>query len=292
MPESMFEKELETARRAAVLAGRRIMEFYSMDDEGVRAREKGERPDNPVTEADKAANDIIISELKKEFSHPILTEESEDDRTRLESSTVWIIDPLDGTKEFIRKLDEFTVNIALVRDNEPVLGVIFVPAKGDLYHAVRGGGAFHCRERCGKEMKGIEGMSASESMSVSGRDRLGDMMIVKSRFHVSEKLADIIKKAGFADSMTSGSSVKGCLVADGKADVYIRLGNVHEWDICAMDIIVREAGGAITDLRGKPLKYNKPFTLIEGGFVVSNNRAHEELLEAVAGCMNNGGDER
>ncbi len=264
----MFEKELEAARNAALKAGRRIMEFYSQEREGVSVRQKGGREDNPVTEADHAANDIITEELKR-FPHPMLTEEAEDDTGRLGADALWVVDPLDGTREFINKLGEFTVNIALVMQGEPVLGVIFVPAKEDLYWAVKGGGAFH-------EKKG-----SKRRISVSGNGKISDMTIVRSRSHASENLLRIIKEAGFKSTITSGSSVKGCLIAAGEADVYIRLGPVHEWDICAMDIVVREAGGIMTGLEGKPLKYNKPSTLVEGGFIVSNNRSHSTLLEMI-----------
>ncbi len=251
----------EIVKKIAIDAGKKIMGFYKEPYDVERKEDK-----SPLTEADLEANKIIISGLKNHFpEHAILTEEKEDDSSRLEKEYCWIVDPLDGTKEFIKKNGEFTVNIALVKNNKPILGVIYLPVKETLYYASLGDGAF--KEEKGKKTK----------INVSDRDEINEMILIKSRSHASEKLQKIIQKNNFKDILTAGSSLKGCLVAEGKADVYYRIGPTHEWDICAMDIIVKEAGGKMTDLSGNEIKYNQRDTLING-FLVSNGRKHRELI--------------
>jgi len=264
-----LDKALETAKKAAVKAGVKILKYYSKP---VKIAEKTEGDYvSPLTEADLKANKIIVKALGK-FKIPVLTEEGKDDKQRLISEYVWIVDPLDGTKEFIKKNDEFTVNIALVRNGRPVLGVIYVPVKKDLYYAVEGKGTV------------LENKSGS-AISVSEREQYKELVLVKSRSHASEHLTRIIEQVDFADILTSGSSVKGCMVAKGIADVYIRLGPINEWDICAMDIIVFEAGGKMTDLAGQIISYNKQTTLITSGFMVSNNTVHSKLLDSVRSAL-------
>jgi len=171
-------------------------------------------------------------------------------------------------REFLKKLDEFTVNIALVVDNTPVLGVIFAPARDELYHATQAGGTY--LEKAGKK----------SSIKISERDKFCDQILVGSRSHASDKLKTIISDLGFAGHKVSGSSLKGCLVAMGGADVYLRLGPLHEWDVCAMNCILSEAGGKMTDLAGESIKYNNEDTLIKG-FLASNGLSHEKILEKV-----------
>ena len=245
---------LETAKDAAISAGKTIMEVY--DDYDIETK----LDNSPVTTADLKADKIIIEKLKG-FGIPILTEESEDDFKRLDSSYVWIVDPLDGTKEFISKNGEFTVNIALVRDGKPVLGVICAPAIDEMYYALDGA------------------YFNGKKIDVSDIDSLSDMVLMKSRSHADDKLSIIENK--FRESKSRGSSLKGCNVASGDADVYIRFGNVHEWDICAMHCIVVEAGGKMTGLDGSDIVYNKKDTLVKGGFIVSNGKKHDELTKSI-----------
>ena len=256
-------KELEIAKTLAKEAGKKILEVY--DSDSFEVTQKGDK--GPLTKADIAANKIIVENLRKEFpEHAIFTEEETDDKKRLENEHVWIIDPLDGTKEFIAKNGEFTVNIALVFKQKPVLGVVYAPVMDELYFASEGNGSY------------LQKNGKIEKIRVSDRKNLNEMVLVQSRSHPSENLTRLISKHSFASIKTCGSSLKGCQVALGNADVYIRFGPTHEWDVCAMDIIVHEAGGFLTDLNGKSLTYNNENTLING-FFVSNNTMHNQLLK-------------
>lgn len=249
---------IEFAKKLAVEAGHRIMEYY---DSTYNVAEKSDK--SPLTQADLAANKIIVEGIKSAYAeHGILTEESEDDQSRLGKELVWIVDPLDGTKEFISRNGEFTVNIALVKNNRPIIGVIYAPAVDDLYFAEAGGGSWLNGKR----------------INISNRNRISQMTLARSRSHASQQIIKISKE--FKDTIAAGSSLKGCLVAKGEADVYMRLGPVHEWDICAMDVVVNEAGGILTDIEGNELRYNKKQTLINR-FIVSNNQIHDKIIEKV-----------
>ncbi len=240
-------------KEVAVGAGKIILEVYNEDFDV-----KIKKDQSPLTKADIKANTYIVERLTK---YPVLTEENPDNLERLQSNYCWIVDPLDGTKEFISKNGEFTVNIALVYKNRPILGVIYLPVKDELYYAEKGKGAYFN----GKKIK------------VSDRKKLSEMILVKSRSHATEKIQKIQDR--FAKTIAAGSSLKGCMVARGDADVYFRFGPTHEWDICAMDLIVHEAGGKMTDLNGNTMKYNQRKTL-KNGFVLSNTR-NSKLREMI-----------
>ena len=252
-------KELEIAKSLAIEAGKRILEIYKSKDLDVQHKEDN----SPLTRADKEANEIIVSKLRSEFPYTILTEEEKDNKSRINEDYVWIIDPLDGTKEFISGRGEFTVNIALVKDRKPILGVIYVPVKEELYYSSEKGAFFEKDGRVGE-------------LKVSEKNNIGNMILVMSRSHAGEKENRV--RTAFKEAISAGSSLKGCLVASGKADTYIRFGPVNEWDICAMNAIVNGAGGIMTDLEGKELVYNKEDTLVNG-FIASNNKIHDELLK-------------
>lgn len=258
-----LSKQLTTAKNLALEAGEKILEIYNSGSFSVTKKED----DMHLTEADLTANEIIVSGLRKEFpDYSILTEEEKDSKERLGNGYVWIIDPLDGTKEFISRNGEFTVNVALTYKGKPVLGVIYIPVKEELFFASKNNGAYYQK---GGNVKKIH---------ASNRSSIENMILVQSRSHPDEKLISLINKCKFAEIKTSGSSLKGCLIAKGDADVYFRFGPVNEWDICAMDCIVRESGGIMTNLKGEPLKYNQNNTLIKG-FLVSNNKIHDKLIK-------------
>lgn len=224
----------------------------------------------PVTEADLAANKLIVTGLKERFPDDgLLSEETEDDGARLERRGVWIIDPLDGTKEFLKGNGEFTVNVAYVIDGRPVLGAIGLPAKRERYYASPDGAFWEHDGRV-------------ERISVSARDRFAEMVLVVSRSHLTPDDERLNAQCGFARMERAGSSLKGCLVARGAADVYARAGQTNEWDICAMDCILAAAGGRLTDRTGKPFKYNRRDPRIKG-FLASNGQCHEELLRVMDG---------
>jgi 3'(2'), 5'-bisphosphate nucleotidase len=259
---------LQTARTAALEAGARILDVYGSSDTGLERKADG----SPLTRADLAANEAILAQLREAFPDtPVLTEEAIDNPARLSSRWVWIVDPLDGTKEFLSRNGEFTVNIALTEAGAPVLGVVLIPVTGELYCAARGRGAF--LERPGE---------APRPLAVSARRSLGDMVAAVSRSHSDVATAALLERCGFASVRARGSSLKGCMIAAGEADVYFRLGPTNEWDICAMHAVIEGAGGVLTDLDGSPMRYNRPVTL-NRGFVASNGAIHDRLVEMVRG---------
>lgn len=253
--------ELNTAKELALRAGGAILNIYN-DCFEVEYKED----QSPITLADRKADDIIVSSLKERFPHhAILSEESEDDKSRLSNEWCWIIDPLDGTKEFIKKNGEFTVNIALAYKNKVVLGVIYIPVTGELYYAAQGIGAFY-------DYKGN-----TETIKVSNRTK--DLRLVKSRSHATDKLNNLIEKNKnkIADIKGAGSSIKGCLIAKGEAEIYYRFSLTKEWDTAAMHCIVEVAGGVFRQMDHSPMLYNRENTLNDKGFYILNNSLNSLL---------------
>ncbi|MDD4772818.1 MAG: 3'(2'),5'-bisphosphate nucleotidase CysQ [Eubacteriales bacterium] len=240
----------------ATEAGRLIMNIYSdRFDVDIKA------DNSPLTDADRASNAYICSILAERYPYvSLLAEESADDRRRLQNRMCFIIDPLDGTKEFISRNGEFTVNIALVRDHIAIIGVIYVPVTGELYTAVRGGGAFRTKD------------GVRESIRVS--DRTENLILMASRSHGDSRLDRIIEanRSRVASVVNAGSSLKGCRVAEGRADVYYRYGPTMEWDTAAMQCICEEAGAVVRQLDGydSPLYYNRTHTRNDMGFYILN----------------------
>jgi 3'(2'), 5'-bisphosphate nucleotidase len=231
----------------------------------------------PVTAADLEANRIILAGLVREFpADAILSEETPSDSSRLRSSRVWIIDPIDGTREFIEGTDDFAVQIGLAVEGEPVLGVVFQCARRRLFLAAKGTGAW------------------VEDPSVPGRARRAlvpsavtdprEMMLTVSRWHHSKKHDILAAALAPRGTLPAGSiGVKMGLVALSKADVYLHPSSkVAEWDSCGPDAILREAGGAVTDLFGAPLLYNQPDPHHPRGLAASNGRAHAAILARVS----------
>jgi len=236
-------------------AGNVIMEIYSKD---FTVEYKDDK--SPLTEADKNANAVIIEGLNAlPLLFPILSEEGKEIpyEERKNWEYFWLVDPLDGTKEFIKKNDEFTVNIALIHKNTPVLGVVYAPALGEMYWAKKGGGAF----KNGKKLP----LSMNQDTSKLLR-------VVASKSHLTpetqEYINEIAKATEFIECISKGSSLKLCMVAEGSADIYPRLAPTMEWDTAAADIIVREAGKGIIQFEdNKTLSYNKK-SLLNSSFIV------------------------
>lgn len=222
-------------------AGETIMEIYRTD-----FAVKTKSDNSPVTHADEQAEALILSELNQ--LTPGIPQIAEEDyaagnRQDVSGGVYWLIDALDGTKEFLKKTDEFTVNIALVEHGDPVFGVVHAPAKGDTYWGGPGG-AF---------MQSGEDAPQAISTAVPADDGL---RVLTSRSHYSgeaEFLADVKVK----EELHSGSSIKFCLVASGVADLYPRLGPTNEWDIGAGDAVLRAAGGIVVTMDGEPMRYQK-----------------------------------
>ncbi|HOO25582.1 MAG TPA: 3'(2'),5'-bisphosphate nucleotidase CysQ [Clostridiales bacterium] len=259
-----LEGVLENTIDAALEAGKKILEVYN-NDFSVNYKEDK----SPLTLADTAANEIICSILSKNYpDYAILTEESNDDLSRLDNPFCFIVDPLDGTKEFIKKKGEFTVNIALSYCGKSILGVVYAPALGKLYYAAEGIGAFFAQLTDGGEENTAQRMVVSNR-----RDKL---IVMASRSHSDEKLEALLErnKAKIAQTVASGSSLKGCLIAQGEADVYYRTGLTCEWDTAAMQCIVEQAGGIFLQADGSPMRYNRENPLNEKGFFILNDIAN------------------
>ena len=225
-------------------AGEVAMKFYSQEHVATTYKE----PDSPLTCADIASHDLIVEQLHALTpSVPILSEESNAVPYQMRQAwrLFWLVDPLDGTKEFIKRNGEFTVNIALVEDGRPVLGVVHAPAMNLTYFAAAGIGAFKRNAQ-----NRISPISAAEYDT-------SRVKVVVSRSHPSEELKKFLGRIDFLECVEMGSSLKICLVAEGEAHLYPRLGPTMEWDTAAAHCVVEMAGGAITDLKGDALRYNK-----------------------------------
>ena len=263
--EVMRRQYLPAMTEAALCAGKEIMDVYGTDDFKVELKADS----SPLTIADKRANAVIVDILKREFPFiPILAEESADDRSRLYSKHCFIVDPLDGTKEFIKRNGEFTVNIALAYKGVPVVGVVYVPVTGELYSACRGGGAY--RKRSSGEV---------ERLHVSRRK--SKLVVMRSRSHGDQREEELLEKYKdrIARTVTAGSSLKGCKVAEGEADIYIRFGPTMEWDTAAMQCICEAAGAILLQTDGTPLFYNMPNPLNDKGFYIVN-RPENDFINA------------
>lgn len=250
MDTSLFEALIAIARGA----GARIMEIYHR---GFTIARKDDR--SPLTEADLASHRHIIAGLQAlDTGLPILSEESATiafaDRRRW--SRYWLIDPLDGTRDFIKRNGEFTVNIALIEGHRPLFGLIHAPALDRLYYGGRDLGAW--RQESG---------GAASPIRVAGAHRL-PVRVCGSRSHGSERLQGYLANLGEHSLHSLGSSLKFCLVAEGEADIYPRLGPTSEWDTAAAQAIVEAAGGRVTDLQMQPLRYNTKDSLINPQFLV------------------------
>lgn len=238
----------------AHVAGERIMEIYEQD---FSVKEKKDK--SPLTEADMAAHHVIVdglADLAPEI--PVLSEESATLPYSVRSAwqCYWLVDPLDGTREFINRNGEFTVNIALIADGVPVLGVVYVPVTGLTYYAGLGVGAF-------RQARGDEPIP----ISVSQPDQ-SPLKIVGSRSHRGDSLNRFLENVGDYEMISMGSSLKLCLVADGSADIYPRLGPTSEWDTAAAQCVVEQAGGYVTDTAMEPLRYNTKDSLLNPHFLV------------------------
>ena len=249
--ESLLPPVIELAKKA----GEAVMNIYASEDFAVTIKSDN----SPLTKADLAAHNIILDGLKAIDSElPVLSEESKKIpyEERKLWSRYWLVDPLDGTKEFIKRTDEFTINIALIEKGSPVLGVVYAPVFEDTYFACRGFGAF---KQTGEGSK----------VKISAGDyRNGKLIIVISRNHVGEMVERMLSNiTEDYEAVNRGSSLKLCLVAEGNAHLYPRLWPTSEWDTAASQCVVVEAGGAITDLDGSPLIYNKP-DLLNPSFIV------------------------
>ena len=254
----MWEKQLQAAIEAGLKARVKIMEIYEAGFD-VEIKEDN----SPVTLADKTADGIIREYLHKTFpEHAFLTEESEDDKERLNNDYVWIVDPVDGTKDFVARDGGFTTNIALCYKHEIVVGVVVVPVTVEVYFASKGEGAYYM------DPKG-------QKTRIHVNDKLDDLTVLCSVFHSNDAERALIEK--HSDKIKHihkfGSSLKPCRIAQGLAEITYRMSaGTKEWDTAACDIIVKEAGGVFVEPDGQELTYNREDVYNRKGYVVANRK--------------------
>src|ERR1044072_2062992 len=277
-----YDRELRIACELARAAGAAILEHY----EGpLNIKQKTSADDlEPVTQADTIANDLIVSRLKREFPEDgILAEESVDTARRLEKSRVWMVDPLDGTNGFIAGNGDFAVQIGLAEDGLCVLGVVYQPLPGVMYRAIRGEGTWIERPQFEPA-----GATFSQTRTIS------EMRLAASRSHRSPRMNKLVDLFGFKEEVQRGSvGIKIGLLIEQQCDVYIHLSSrTKQWDTCAPEVILTEAGGRITDLFGYPLNYNVPDVQNRNGLVASNGISHDQIIETLAPLLNEFGRKR
>ncbi len=267
-PASLLEDVCDLSCRA----GGKIMEIYRGDAFNVQY--KGDK--SPVTDADLASDRLIVRGLRELTPDwPVLSEESSDAfpfAQRCRWSVYWLVDPLDGTKGFIKRNGYFTVNVALVVNHKVTLGVIYMPDSRKLYYAASGFGAHRRID---------DGPAQAITVCRTLRER---PIVVASRAHINVPTRRLLEKIGEHELAHADSSLKCCLVADGSADLYLRVGPTCEWDTAAGQCIVEEAGGYLTDTSGAPLEYNRKDSLINPPFVVHTPSSPEwkEFMASVA----------
>ena len=242
MKESQLVELIDGALEVADSASQKVLEIYH--SEGVKFESK--QDGSPVTEADIASHQILNTGLVKLNNNiPILSEEG-NDAAKQDESLFWLIDPLDGTKEFINKNGEFTVNIALIEQGAPILGIVFSPAVEENFYGANNIGAF--------KIKGTE-----RTNILPNKQKEDECLVTLSKSHKSKEdewfVDECKKRFGVVHEIPTGSSLKLCKVAEGKADIYSRLGPTYQWDIAAGQAVVESAGGVVNDLSGNPLSY-------------------------------------
>jgi 3'(2'), 5'-bisphosphate nucleotidase len=251
-------------------AGAAIMTVYNNGDAGVTSK----ADDSPLTLADLAAHKVIVAGLSKlVVNYPVLSEEDAkiDFEARSKWTRYWLVDPLDGTKEFIKRNGEFTVNIALIENGAPILGVVYAPVLDVCYFGALGAGAHIQRDN--KPALAIQAQTANNGEIIK---------VVASRSHADERTHALLAKIGDHECISMGSSLKLCLVAEGAAHFYPRLGPTMEWDTAAAHAVVSAAGGSVCDLSGAELRYNKAHLLNPEFFVMHQQDKAKRLANATA----------
>jgi 3'(2'), 5'-bisphosphate nucleotidase len=258
-----YSQLLRPVYELAEQAGQAIVKLYNKDNANVNLK----ADNTPVTEADLVANRIIVEGLKKLTPNtPILSEEfAEVAFSERESwQQYWLIDPLDGTKEYIERTDEFTVNIALIDQHEPVLGVVLAPVKGIGYEACRGCGAFK---------RGTQGMYHF----IQTRTRPEELLTITISRRHGKRATELLQRFGDYEVLHRGSALKICLVAEGVADIYPRLGPTSEWDTAAGQCILEEAGGRLMDFQGQEIRYNTKASTLNPEFMAVGDYSYDWL---------------
>ncbi|MGQ9491751.1 MAG: 3'(2'),5'-bisphosphate nucleotidase CysQ family protein [Anaerolineae bacterium] len=270
-----YRKELETVIRLARESGAIVKTFYDVPPT-VRWKD----PTEPVTEADRAVNAYLVKQLSQLYpTDGVLAEESKDDLSRLRRERVWVIDPLDGTAEFIAHNGEFCIMIGLAVAGRPVVGVVYQPIDDVLYAAALGMGAF------------VEEFGDRYRLQVSREKDIKKLRLVVSRSHRPPLVDAVIARMGLQRERGIGSvGLKIGLIARGQAEFYVHPNaGTKEWDTCAPDIIVHEAGGLMTDCWNRPLRYNQVDVVRRFGVLASHRILHRQIAEAVAQVLDEAG---
>ncbi len=253
----LIEEIMEDCKDIAVQAGKAIMDVYNQVGE-IQVNYK--QDNSPLTEADRLSNKIIVDALKRKYKkYAILCEEEADDSSRLYNDYCFIIDPLDGTKEFIKRNGQFTVNIGLSYKHDVILGVIYAPYVDELYYARKGKGAYLQKSNAKTQRIHASDITSSD-----------ELRIVMSNSHNCLEMESLLKKHCFKEKISIGSSLKGCLIARGDAELYYRYNPTMEWDTAAMQCIVEEAGAVFRQMDGSEMKYNRRNCRNDKGFYIVN----------------------
>lgn len=267
------ERELTAAREIAIECWEHIRDYYGGE------YEIHDKHDGPATDADKDADRFITAALRERFpEHGILSEESTDGPERLSKDRLWVVDPIDGTKDFIKGTGDFAIQIGLAaregKHFQPRVGVVMQPIGERLYFAVADGGAWVHELKTDEERR----------MQVSKIDKLEEQTIVMTRSHRTKRFLILVERLQPAKTITMGSmGLKMAKVSLGEAEIYLNnaRGYCKEWDICAPDIILREAGGTVTGMDGLPFTYNKEDVTIPNGVLATNGANHQQLVERI-----------
>ena len=268
-----MKKILTEIKNIAQGAGQKIMSYYNAD-KGITYK----KDNSPLTLADQAAHHFILEHLHQLYPEiPIISEESAvpNYQERRAFQRFWLIDPLDGTKEFIKRNGEFTVNIALIEKEQVILGVVTAPTQNTTYMAVKGLGAWVS-----------QGDEDPRQLIASKRCNFQNLTVSVSRSHPSEKLNSFLRQLPGLIPKPIGSSLKFCAIAENQVDLYPRFSPLNEWDTAAAQIVTEESGGQVVGLDGKPLRYNKPSMKHEAGFLATRTpELTEFLLQKLATSM-------
>ena len=265
LPVSSKIPHLETIIDTITKAGDKILEVY---ESNFQVEKKDDN--SPITKADLESNKIIKESLLQ-TRIPILSEEDTDDKSRMDSEKVWIIDPLDGTQDFVNKTGEFTVMIGLVENHIPIMGLVYWPTEKKLYFAENGFGAF-CYDSQGWT-----------KISVRNVEEVAKSLALVSRHHLSDKEKKMLDHLKIKNTASIGSSLKVMEIASGRADIYLTSTNkMKQWDTAASHCIISEAGGKMTDISGNNLVYNTESVNHENGLLVTNGSIHEEVVSKIS----------
>jgi 3'(2'), 5'-bisphosphate nucleotidase len=266
-----MQKELAVAKQLALDAGAVLMDYYQRT-----VSVDWKAPGDPVTAADREASELIVTNLVRKFpDHAVLSEEEPDNLRRLTESHVWMIDPMDGTREFIEHRGEFAVQIGLVVDGTPIMGVVYQPTTRKLYYAAPGVGAF------------LESNGTVTPLHVSPEPTAARMTMAVSRSHRSARVEAIRERLNIKNVVRMGSvGLKVGAVCEGLAHLYLHTGSrTHLWDTCAPEAILREAGGRMTDVSNQPLNYCATDLRNPNGLIASNGVIHERAVQVTQSVL-------